>query len=479
MMFLSILLSVLVLAYVSVEQGYVLAPALTCSIIVLWLWMILWERDQEIPLVDIGFICALATLFYIIYPLFNYLINDLNFGYFGDYRLERYQITPAQLGAFHLRHVLYLSSFVIIYSAFRGKGNLKLGNVQIPDRSTQQAILILFLVLSGYFLILKILTGLNFNTSYEPEAYSSNRAIFANAPYLLVQISGKLGGILFLLKIALLFIIISKCKRLKWRVVLLIWIALEIIIALRLGGARTGLVLFLMATVILYHRIISNISFKYLMLMGSLLFILFIFMGVYRSYSDFSLFKLDMPQTNAGFFSVNNEFQALLGTSYDVFQLKKSGVILPWYLYVNDIINILPPQQLLPFEKIPASEWYLREIGLNESGIGYMWGVISQSIVGLDWIELILRGSILGYILARLHRWYLKRQSGFLENLFYIYLCLKIYYTFRDTTFSILSNFVWEILPFYFIMRLVAGSHFVSLYSRTNQIEYISNKNRI
>jgi hypothetical protein len=167
---------------------------------------------------------------------------------------------------------------------------------------------------------------------------------------------------------------------------------------------------------------------------------------------DFSSLQADFSQADAGIFSGGNEFQGLLGTAYDVLQRKTDGAHLPWYLYINDIITVLPPQQLMPFEKIAASEWYLREIGFSGTGQGFMWGVISQSIVGLDWLELALRGAILGYILARFHRWYLKHQSGFLTTLLYIYFCIKVYYTFRDTTFSILANLVWEVIPFYILL---------------------------
>jgi hypothetical protein len=214
---------------------------------------------------------------------------------------------------------------------------------------------------------------------------------------------------------------------------------------------------------------IKHLSLKFLIATGSILFVFFIFLGLYRQYIDFALLQMDLSQGNTGFFSSTNEFQSLLGTAYDVMSLKERGANLPWYLYINDIISILPPQQLLPFEKIPASEWYLRETGLDASGVGYMWGVISQSIIGLDWIELFLRGAILGYILARFHRWYLKHQIGFLETLFYVYMCLKIYYTFRDTTFSILTNFVWEIIPFYILLRLMVGHSFLHTSTSTEE----------
>lgn len=193
---------------------------------------------------------------------------------------------------------------------------------------------------------------------------------------------------------------------------------------------------------------------KFLVTSGALLFIVFNLLGLYRGYIDLVSLQTDLSQSDGGIFSGGNEFQALLGTAYDVYQRKEAGTDLPWYLYINDIITILPPQQFMPFEKVVASEWYLREIGLSGTGAGLMWGVISQSIVGLDWLELALRGAILGYILAQFHRWYLKRQSGFLETLLYIFFCLKVYYTFRDTTLSLLANLVWEVIPFYLLLRI-------------------------
>jgi len=60
----------------------------------------------------------------------------------------------------------------------------------------------------------------------------------------------------------------------------------------------------------------------------------------------------------------------------------------------------------------------------------------------------------LGFILGWFHRWYLRRQSGFLWTLFYVYFCLIIYNTFRDTTFSFLVNILWELIPFYIILRV-------------------------
>lgn len=451
---LALLLSTFALAFMTADELYVAAPGLACVVMVLWLWMTLWDRDHKIPFFDVGMLCALATLVYTVYPLLNYWGEGLQFGFLSDSRLQSYSIQPTELGFFHLRHVLYLFSFIVFYSLFRGRGSIEAGNVSLPSRSTRQVIFLFFLLLTGYFFLLQMLTGVTFNPSYEPDTYSSNMAALESLPLLLLQISIKLCGLLYVFKLALLCIVISRCRQNRWLIILLVWIAAEIINAFMLKGARTGMVLFLMATALLYHRMIKPLSMKFLITSGTLLFMLFIFLGLYRAYIGFAHVQTDLLQANASIFSASNEFQALLGTAYDVLQRKTAGTDLPWYLYINDIITILPPQQLMPFEKVNAAEWYLREIGISGTGQGLMWGVISQSIVGLDWIELALRGGILGLILAKLHRLYVRYQGSFIATLLYVYLCLRVYYTFRDTTFSLLANLVWEVIPFYILLRI-------------------------
>jgi len=450
----AIVLGAVALAFMTPDERCVAAPALAGVIIVIWLWMTLWDRDQNIPFFDVGVFCALATLVYMIYPLVNYWVEGFQFGILSDSRLASYNIEPFELGVFHLRHLLYLFFFVVFYLAFRGRGIMATGNVNAPSRSAVRVIILFFLMLSGYFVILQVMTGVNFNTSYESEAFEKNRIAIANLPVIVMQISSKLSGILFVFKLAFLFFVVTRCRRKTWLWILLVWIGVEIVQTFILKGARTGLVLFLIATALLYHRMVKPLTMKFLLTSGTLLFIAFMFLGLYRSYVDVASFQEKYSEREGGILAGGNEFQALLATAYDVSQRKKSGTDLPWYLHINDIITVLPPQQLVPFEKVAASEWYLRELGLSGTGKGLMWGVITQSIVGFDWLELALRGALLGYILARIHRWYLKHQTGFMETLVYMFLCLKVYYTFRDTTFYLLANIVWEIIPFYILLRL-------------------------
>ncbi len=160
-------------------------------------------------------------------------------------------------------------------------------------------------------------------------------AAIASLPLLLLQVSEKLWGILFLFKLAVLYILLSWCRQKKWLVILVVWILVEILHTFILKGSRTGLVFFsfvgraaLSSDDKTPVNDISDDFRKYGILV-------FHFMGLYRTFIDFSSLQVALSQSNAGIFSGGNEFQALLGTAYDVFQLKNSGVNLPWYLHVN------------------------------------------------------------------------------------------------------------------------------------------------
>jgi hypothetical protein len=437
------------LFFLEQEQLCVAAPMFSCILIVVWLTYALSKKDGGIPVLDIGFVCAVATLVYSVVPLISFWANGFTFDSLSDARLAAYVLTPEEIGNFHWRHVVYLAALATSYLLFRKGSPIPTGGVEYLDRSQRHAILCLFALLWSYFIILWATTGFTMHYSYESDGNLEFTQLLSSMPLIVNQISVKLYGIFFLTKLALLFIVVQKCRSKSWRLVLLMWIVGEVVYTFELKGARSELVFFLVGAALMYHRLIAPLPLQFLLPAGALFFAFFTFMGIYRSQMGLDETMVAIGQTQGGFLGVGGEFEALFGTAYDVYQrVVLMGGELPWYIYINDVSSILPPRQLLPFEKVPASEWYLRLIGASGLGFGYMWGVITQSIVGLDWIELIIRGSLLGFALAKIHDWYARRQENFLANIVYIYLCIRVYYTFRDTTGALLTFIVWEVLPF-------------------------------
>ncbi len=430
---------------------YVVAPALTAINIFLFLLVVLWKRDGTLPVWDVGFICALATLVYTVMPLFSFVVGGLEYSPLSDNRLYVYDPTPFELGSFHWRHVLYLFFFVTVYIVNRG--TISILPVNMPDRNTCKTILHLFLLFAGYFVILELFTDYNPGASYKEMRLAYETGIRVELPLFLKQITNYFGMWQFVFELALLMIVVQHCYYKKWRLILYIWLFVKLSLSLLNMGGRTKMVLFLMATAILYHRLIKPLKIKFIMPAGLLLLVVFLGYGVVR---DMNPDKISM---NNDFFSAatGNEFQAALGTCYDIHQQMETRPFdVPPQLYISELLSLIP-SQICPIEKVDPSEWYLGLLGVQGTGVGFTFGVISQAVLGLDWLELALRGALLGFILAKVHNWYGRNSSSFFATLFYLWISVFIYYTFRVTTFSLGPVILYGLLPAFLIIRALSA----------------------
>lgn len=430
------------------DLRYVMAPALVSINIVLYLVLKLWDYDRTFPLFDAGIVCAVTTLIYTIIPLISYIGAGLVFIVGNDSRLVLHQPTPFDLGTFHWRHVLYIFSFVIAYSLTRNGSPAGQRPVQIPWASTRQAIFILFFMGTLYVFSLQIFAGYKISPSYEEmrSAYASGTVV--QLPLFFRQITHYITGMLLIFKLAMLIIVFSRFDNVKWRIFLYLWLTAEIFISVSRMGQRSGIILLLLATGLLYHRIVRPLRFRSIILGSTLLLVFFFTFGVLRSAN------LDLLSIPENIFSISNECQSLLGTAYDLHQrVNHQSLQVPWQIHLSEFLALIP-QQVCPVDKIPPGEWYLSLLGLRGSGVGYTFGVLSQSIVGLDWLGLALRGAMLGLLLAQVHKWYMRNSYSFFATLFYLWLCIKVYYTFRGSTFYLLPLIIYEVIPAILMIKL-------------------------
>jgi hypothetical protein len=433
------------------EQLYVAGPVLACVIIMSWMFYALIKKDCGVPILDIGFICGVVTFFYTVMPLVNYWVNGLQF---EDYRLSN--AIAEEIGRLHWRHVVYLASFALSYVLFRSTVRIQTGGVEPPTRSVKYAIVTLCMALWLYKITLELITGYSFDISYSQDNLMERSQLVASMPLLLTQISVKLHSALVVAKFAVLFLVVQKSRvNSTWRIVLVMWLALELISCFLLKGARSQMVFLVMGAALMYHRLVAPLKLRYAIPGGLLLLLLVTFMGVYRAHFDVDS-AISAIDSQGGVLGIGGEFQSILGTTWDVYQrIVVGNSPVPWYIQLNDFVSILPPQQFFAIEKTSASQWYMTLIGAPDTGQGFMWGVITQCLVGLDWPEVILRGTILGFVLAKIHEWYARRQDYIIPNIVYIYLCVRVYYTFRDTTGALLTILIWEILVFYVLYRIL------------------------
>lgn len=437
----------------SEDALYILSPIVIVALICGWFFKTLWKRDSELPILDIGVFCVLFTALYTIIPLLNFYFGGLSFGILSDGRLQTHSPSAAELGLFYINHIVYLASLTSAYLVFRKpNGNLPKLRLILPSPSLVRILVSGYLIGSLYFLVLYFAFGIGFQSGYGDETH-----ILAG-PLWLQQINGKLDGIHQIFYSSVLALLILNKNDLKFRYFLFLMITWEMTTALIQPGSRGELSSLLFFTILFWYKF-HDISFRSVLVTMALAFLFFMFLGVYRSFDRVGdlVTVIDSFQILA---SASNEFQAVLGTAFDVGKLIESGVNVPPILAFNDFMTMLPPQQLLPFQKLTGADWYLIQTNQDGLGIGFMWSVISQSLIGFGLGELVVRGCILGWFLACIHSWYQRRFVKFLPTVIYVFLCLNTLLTFRDTTGAILWEIWWSIIPFALFLY-VLGFRFV------------------
>ncbi len=408
---------------------------------------------KSTSILNIGFWIVLSTFIYTVFPIINYYFGDFSFGVLSDSRLFKANISDyevSDLYSYYLVYFISITAFILLFRFTKIPTTLK---VAYP-KDLFKHIIILYALLRLVLFFFSVFYKIDFERSqHVSSAIELNQQAYSNAPYFIIQISSKLSGIFSITKIALLVIMTLNYQ--KFRKYIILFITIEFIFLLINQGSRTQLFNLLFIYFLIYQHFISSVKLAKLLFFSSIFLILFLFLGYYRGLDPSSATQFDLKTLTSIIFSVNNEFQVLFATSFEVLELVKSKLHFPWILYFNDIVTVFPPSQLLPFQKIEAANWYLVNQGYKDSGVGYMWGVISQALIGFGYYELVFRSLLLTFLAKNLHAKLSKNSINFYQLLLYILLCLKAYYTFRNTTLGFIPFVVYEFIPFVVLIGIL------------------------
>jgi hypothetical protein len=302
-----------------------------------------------------------------------------------------------------------------------------------------------------FVIAVEMLYGISLRPSHEDIAVHGVRTIW-DLPLFVNQISHNIMGMAVIIKYWLLALVLVEWRRPEWRAIFFGWLGLEIVLTVVKLGARGELVLLLMAAALLYHRLVKPLRLRLLLPVAVAFLAAFFLYGAVR---DMNVKVEQVAESEYPFLAYPNEFQALFGTAYDLHVRKEAGILppVPWQIYVADAYMIIP-SQLLPFDKIDPAAWYLRVAGIQ--GAGFMFGVMSQAVLGFDWVELFLRGLVLGIVLALLHRWYVRRQGQFWVTMTYLFFCIWAFYTVRSSTFAPLYFFLYRFVGAVIAVRMLS-----------------------
>ena len=427
-------------------------PLLYPALGVLWLALtfvgIVWRRDRRLPVFEIGTLFVASTAVYAVVPLIGFMAMQGRWTTWTDNRLLFYEFNARELGSFGWRNAVYLLAFIMTYLIVRKRycaGSTPVASVP-PQLITSLGIIIVGQYAFKWFM--SHFYGVDLDVSYAD--LSQVAQAVSQTPLLLLQVTLIILAAVLLVKQAILIILIRHWRSLRWRFALLVWLALETtVVVIRMGG-RGDAVRLLLSFAVLYDRFARPLRAKWVVAGGVALLAGFLVQGHLRG--AFALNDL----TPANVLTTSNEFQSLFSTAFDLYKRQQLGTLInvPWQIHWSDLYMLIP-QQVLPFEKINPADWYLGIMGVHDVGVGFMFGVMSQAVLGFGWIELAIRGAVLGILLGFFHRWYVRHASNFWVTLLYLFVTIWIYYTYRATSFWILHFVVYQFIPVFVVAKLI------------------------
>jgi hypothetical protein len=445
---------VIVLFSMTSDDRLLAAPLLSIGLVAAIYMLTLWVRDGSPPVFEPGTLCMLAITVYGMLSMAGFLMMHGQWEVLSDGRLQQYAFIPAEIGSFGWRYVVYAAAFALTYLLVRGRARVRTTAFTMPNQANQTAIIISFATLYALKVALKIVYD------YDPDDFTYSdiegsvaRAMARTIPYFVQQIAHNVLGALFVLELGLMILLIANWRKRWCRYSLVLWLGYEILYIVVTLGSRGRVVLLLIGAGVLYHRLVKPVRFRVLIAAGLLLLSCFLVAGAVRVVRSPDLMKERAGNVLTG----GNEFQGLFATAFDIYKRREAQSVppIPWQIYASDFYMLIP-SQLLPFEKVDPSSWYIDLIGQTGSGNGYMFGVMSQAAIGLDWIELVLRGVVLAVALALLQRWYVHRATSFWPTLLCLFVSIRIYYTFRASTFYFVYFVIYEFIPALMMTKLLA-----------------------
>ena len=401
---------------------------------------ILDDRDGSV--LDIGVFYTLLVALYGIYPLVVYSLNGFTFQPLNDNRLFIAKPAPEEVASIAWYYVTYLTAFAVAYFLVRGR---ILHRREAALRLTRHTTVVL--IFSVYLLIEVTLFALQSYAAYETTTYSSTYLRYKELPLWVQQLAKHLDWIAISLKIAAVTAFVSNLK--KYKTILIIWITFEILHVFFSLGARTELFLMLAAMMIAYDFLVRPMKTRIIIIIGFVGLITFMAIGAIRNNNAID----NVPQLLT---SSAGEFESIFANAFEINELVSTGNVgeVPMSAHLADFLSFVP-QQLLPFKKWDFPTWYgmMFYPDYYESGGGFAFGVIPESMLGFGMVELAVRGLAIAILFAFAMHVVSRNREKFWIAVFYVWLTVQSYFTFRSGSLSLLPKLILGFIPAVLIIK--------------------------
>jgi hypothetical protein len=420
-----------------------------------------YRPGAPLPIYNLGVVTAGFFLAYVIIPPLWLIFTDVSYNtLLGDAQMSFYQ-PPADIYVQLVwRYVAFYAAFCITFASVCPADPIPMRPITPLPLTT----LIAFLMVAASILLVTMGIEFVYDVSLNPEygeSLQENYNRIQSLPLLVRQFAGIVARLTIVVKMALVAYATARWQDKRWRTALIAIMAVLVFQSIAFAGSRTELFVLVMSFTLSYHHFVRPIRFTTLAAGLPILFVGFLFLGLYRGGESSTLAATSgltfAEQIEAAklFFYVPTEFSAIFAGNFDLLMMKASGLInqVPWTIYAYEPL-LLIPQQLLPFTKADPQAFYLSLSPVTLRGF-FMYGPIAQSILGLDWLELALRGALVAAFFGIMHHKVMKSPASFWTNMFYLYMILFSYTAIRSTTFTFLYFIAFGFVPVYLGTRLM------------------------
>lgn len=424
----------------------VLGPAVVVLAAVFFYLVVLTKREGHLPIFEAATFFVLATAVYTTVPLVQFVMAGMQCLNTGDYRMYAWGPTPQQFGGFAWRHVLLLTTFVVVYLLVRGRRLWPLRAFAQPPRAMMFVIVALVVVIRVYFFALDIYLGPRVSV------YEGGTDGYSQLPLFAQQITNVLQMMMLTLKQCLVIVLLTHWRQRRWRFTLLFWLAAELALTVVAMESRTGTVMLLLTLVVGYHHVVRPIRIRAAFMAGGLMLASFLVFGLFR---DMGVQGLQVDRRAA--WGSPTEFFILYGNAYDIHMRKQMDSLppVPPFLKYSDLYRLVP-SQILPFYKWDPAVWYKNEVMLMpDSSMGFMFGIVAQSVLGHDWVDLFIWAILLAFFYAVAHRVWRRYSGSFWATITYLFILTWAYYAFRHSSFEILYRLAYYLAPTAVVVKLL------------------------
>ena len=422
------------------------------------------NRGKPLPLYNIGPVSAAFFLLYVVIPPIWLMATGVNYNMLlSDVQMAFHQPTADDYAQLVWRYVAFYAAFCVTFAALCPATQIPshpIDNISFPQTI---ALGIMAAVIFALTIAIQAAYGVSLNPEYNDETLANYSRILA-MPLIVRQAASLIARFAIIIEIALLIFAVSHWQERKWRLIACSFLVWKVLQNILLAGARTELVVIGLGFVLSYHRFVKPIRPIYILAGAPAMLAVFLFLGIYRggatsTLSSFSQLSFsELTSAVQLFFYVPTEFSSIFAGNFDLYYMKTHGMLehVPWTIYAYELLQLIP-QQFLPFMKSDPQAFYLSISPVQPVQGFFMFGPVAQAIIGLDWLELALRASLLAATFAIFHHQLLRSGNKFWYNVLYLYLLLFAYTAIRSTTFTFFYFILFGFTPIYVGCRFMQG----------------------